>query len=225
MSAVPVVLKSRGPHTATMIFLHGLGDTGHGWAGILNTIKPDYLKVVCPTAPSIPVTLNNGFVMPAWYDIRNIEEDRSSIREDLQGVENSVKVLQSLIDIEARELKDHGKSRIMIGGFSQGGAIALSALLKSSDKLAGCIALSTYIPGDQVPERDTKIETPVIHCHGEDDQMISIERGRKTSHALTDLVQKYEFHTYPHMGHEASQEEMDKVQEFVSLHLPPLSQV
>ena len=147
MSAVPVVLKSRGPHTATMIFLHGLGDTGHGWAGILNTIKPDYLKVVCPTAPSIPVTLNNGFVMPAWYDIRNIEDDRSSIREDLQGVENSVKVLQSLIDIEARELKDHGKSRIMIGGFSQGGAIALSALLKSSDKLAGCIALSTYIPG------------------------------------------------------------------------------
>ena len=68
MSVLPVVLKARTLHTATMIFLHGLGDTGHGWAGILNTIRPDYMKIVCPTAPSIPVSLNNGMVMPAWYE-------------------------------------------------------------------------------------------------------------------------------------------------------------
>ena len=145
---MPVVLKARAIHTATMIFLHGLGDTGHGWAGILNTIRPDYLKIVCPTAPSIPVSLNNGFVMPAWYDIKDISSDNSAIREDMQGVENSTKVLQALIDIEARELTNAGgKSRLMIGGFSQGGAIALNAILRSKDKLAGCAALSTYIPG------------------------------------------------------------------------------
>ena len=148
MSALPVVLKARGRHTATLIFLHGLGDTGHGWAGILNTIRPDYLKIVCPTAPSIPVTLNNGFVMPAWYDIRDIGEDRSSIREDLAGVESSVKVLESIVDMETRELEGHGKSRVMIGGFSQGGAIAISALLKAKEDLAGCVALSTYVPGE-----------------------------------------------------------------------------
>ena len=105
------------------------------------------MKIVCPTAPSIPVSLNNGFVMPAWYDIKDISSGKSAIREDMQGVENSTKVLQALIDIEARELKDAGKSRIMIGGFSQGGAIALNAMMRSKDKLAGCAALSTYIPG------------------------------------------------------------------------------
>ena len=149
MSVLPVVLKARTLHTATMIFLHGLGDTGHGWAGILNTIRPDYMKIVCPTAPSIPVSLNNGMVMPAWYDIKDISSDNSAIREDIQGVEASTKVLQTLIDMEALALKDAGRSRIMIGGFSQGGAIALNTLLRSNDKgkLAGCAALSTYIPG------------------------------------------------------------------------------
>ena len=149
MSALPVVLKARAQHSATMIFLHGLGDTGHGWAGILNTIRPDYMKIVCPTAPSIPVSLNNGFVMPAWYDIRDLESDRSSTREDLDGVEASTKVLESLIEIEARELQSAGgKSRLMIGGFSQGGAIALNAILRAKEKLSGCAALSTYIPGN-----------------------------------------------------------------------------
>ena len=96
MSALPVVLKARSQHTATMIFLHGLGDTGHGWAAGLNSIRPDYMKIVCPTAPSIPVTLNQGYKMPAWYDIRHLDDDRSSTREDLDGVEASTKVLQSL---------------------------------------------------------------------------------------------------------------------------------
>ena len=149
MSALPVVLKARATHTATMIFLLGLGDTGHGWAGILNTIRPDYMKIVCPHAPSIPITLNGGFVMPGWYDIRDLESDRSSIREDLEGVEASTKVLESLIEIEARSLESAGgKSRLMIGGFSQGGAIALNAILRAKEKLSGCAALSTYIPGN-----------------------------------------------------------------------------
>ena len=147
MSALPVVLKARTQHTATMIFLHGLGDTGHGWAAGLNSIRPDYLKIICPTAPSIPVTLNMGFVMPAWYDIRHLSEDRSSTREDLEGVEASTKVLQSLVDMEARELPNGGASRIMIGGFSQGGAIAINTLIKNKQTLAGCVALSTYVPG------------------------------------------------------------------------------
>ena len=147
MSVLPVVLKARAQHTATMIFLHGLGDTGHGWAGILNTIRPDHVKLVCPTAPSIPVTLNGGYVMPAWYDIRDIAQDRSAIREDLDGVEASTKVLEALIDMEARELKNESKSRIIVGGFSQGGAIALNAVLRAKQNWAGCVALSTYIPG------------------------------------------------------------------------------
>ena len=165
MSVLPVVLKARTLHTATMIFLHGLGDTGHGWAGILNTIRPDYMKIVCPTAPSIPVSLNNGMVMPAWYDIKDISSDNSAIREDIQGVEASTKVLQTLIDMEALALKDAGRSRIMIGGFSQGGAIALNTLLRSNDKgkLAGCAALSTYIPGTYLHKVRRQLETTNLY--------------------------------------------------------------
>ena len=148
MSIAPVVLKARARHTATLIFLHGLGDTGHGWAGGLNVIRPNYMKVVCPTAPSIPVSINMGMVMPAWYDIRDLTSD--SIREDLEGVSDSTKLLRSLISMEARELKDYGTSRVLIGGFSQGGAIALNTLLTGNDKLAGCIALSTYIAGKSI---------------------------------------------------------------------------
>ena len=73
-----------------------------------------------------------------------------------------------------------------------------------------------------IPELKGKIETPVFHCHGEDDQMISFERGQITSKALSTLVQKYEFHSYPYMGHEANQEEMDQLQMFIMKYLPPL---
>ena len=149
---LPVVLKARAQHTATMIFLHGLGDTGHGWAAGLNQIRPDHLKIVCPNAPSIPVTLNMGLVMPAWFDIKHLPDDnKPTSREDLEGVEASTKVLQTIIDMEARALPDGGSGRIMIGGFSQGGAIALNNLIKYKQKLAGCVALSTYIPGNYIP--------------------------------------------------------------------------
>ena len=83
-SLKPVILKPRIKQTASMIFLHGLGDTGHGWASLLNTIRPDHLKVICPTAPVIPITLNLGFRMPGWFDITsldNLEEVRLRLPE------------------------------------------------------------------------------------------------------------------------------------------------
>ena len=143
----PVIIKPKGQHTATLIFLHGLGDTGHGWAEEMDDIVPDYVKVVCPTANSMPVTGNSGMVMPAWYDIRHFEQGNDDSREDLEACDASSEMLMRLIEKEANELPNGKESRIMIGGFSQGGAIALNTLLRSKDKLAGCAALSTYIPG------------------------------------------------------------------------------
>ena len=150
--SLPRVLKARAKHSATMIFLHGLGDTGHGWAEAFNEIRPDYLKIVCPNAPSMPVTLNRGMVMPAWYDLWQVSKDSASdplrpIKENMQDVEKSTKVLVDLIESEANKLSNGGRSRIMIGGFSQGGAIALNTILTTKEKLAGCVALSTVIPG------------------------------------------------------------------------------
>ena len=112
----PVVLKASRNHTATLIFLHGLGDTGMGWAGALNSIKPDYLKVICPTAPMLPVTLNGGASMPAWYDILSLDENDAN-REDMEGVNWAVDFVHDLVKGEAK----HGLSpdRVMVGGFSQ----------------------------------------------------------------------------------------------------------
>ena len=92
-----VVLKARARHTGTMIFLHGLGDTGHGWAAAMNSIRPDFLKIVCPTAPTIPVTLNYGMHMPAWYDIFTLDKTESNKREDVNGVLESSEYLSQLI--------------------------------------------------------------------------------------------------------------------------------
>ena len=93
-----VILNPKSRHTATLIFLHGLGDTGHGWAAAMNSIRPDFLKIVCPTAPSIPVTLNMGMRMPAWYDIRTLDKtDDPSQREDIKGVMESADYLSQLI--------------------------------------------------------------------------------------------------------------------------------
>lgn len=150
-SVLPVVMKATSKHTATMIFLHGLGDTGHGWAGILRQFLPNYMKIVCPNAPSIPITCNGGFVMPGWYDIKNLDDvndTQKSDREDLEGVKKSSQLLETLVSMEVNELEEHGgHSRLMIGGFSQGGAVALSTIFNLKQDLAGCVALSTYLPG------------------------------------------------------------------------------
>ena len=112
----PVVLKASRAHTATLIFLHGLGDTGMGWAGALNSIKPDYLKVICPTAPMLPVTLNGGASMPAWYDILSLDE-KDTNREDMEGVSWSVDLLHELV--RGEEKHGLGPDRVIVGGFSQ----------------------------------------------------------------------------------------------------------
>ena len=112
----PVVLKASRTHTATLIFLHGLGDTGMGWAGALNSIKPDYLKVICPTAPMLPVTLNGGASMPAWYDILSLDENDTN-REDMEGVNWAVEFVHDLV--KGEEKHGLGPDRVMIGGFSQ----------------------------------------------------------------------------------------------------------
>ena len=143
----PVIIKAKGQHSATLIFLHGLGDTGHGWAEEMDDIVPDYVKVVCPTAKSMPVTGNRGMVMPAWYDIRHFEQGNDDSREDLEACDASSEMLMKLIEKEANELPNGKESRIIIGGFSQGGGVVNNTLFKLKQTLAGAIVLSTYIPG------------------------------------------------------------------------------
>ena len=144
-SSNPVVVSASGKHTATLIFLYGLGDTGHGWASSLAEIRQDHVKIICPTAPVTSVTLNHGkvqllspyvsqrsssyfqtnvvvvgFQMPAWFDLMSLDP---SGPEDEKGIEKSNANLTKIIDEEINNGID--PSRIVIGGFSQGGALAI----------------------------------------------------------------------------------------------------
>src|SRR6185295_9470004 len=128
---------------AAVIWLHGLGDTGDGWSQVVPGLRlPATMAVrfVFPHAPKIPVAINNNYVMPAWYDIRdgNLNE-----RADLPGVRRSQAQLEALVAREkARGVPD---SRIVLAGFSQGGAIALYTGLRHPERIAGIVALSTYL--------------------------------------------------------------------------------
>ena len=214
MNAIPpVVLKATAKHTATLIFLHGLGDTGFGWAGALRTIQPAFMKVICPTAPLIPVTVNGGATMPAWYDILTLDPVRQEIREDQAGVDESVKFLHGLVQ---SEIDNAGLSseRVMVGGFSQGGAVSLVAALSWTEPLAGCMALSSYLPGSgRISPGNT--DTPVWQAHGDRDEMVPYKRGQLTAQVLKELMKEHTFLTYKGMGHEGTQEELNDMQEFI----------
>jgi len=207
----PVVLKASRKHTATLIFLHGLGDTGMGWAGALNTIKPDYLKVICPTAPMLPVTLNGGMAMPAWYDILSLDENDKN-REDMEGVDWSVNFIQELVKQEETQ---HGvkSDRVVVGGFSQGGAVSLRTALTSEIPLGGCVALSCYLPGNQDSYTAPQHNVPIFQAHGEEDSVVTFKRGQLTAEVVSRLVnnENHQFVSYPGMAHEATLEELEDV--------------
>lgn len=208
----PVVLKPRIKQTASMIFLHGLGDTGHGWAGILNTIRPDHLKVICPTAPVIPITLNMGFRMPGWFDMCDL--DKLEEETDIEGVKASADTVFKLIDMELRA-GIPGK-KIILGGFSQGAALALYCSLHYPEPLGGCIALSTFFPEPHLPKPEelTNKDMPFFQGHGENDNILPLKYGINTSKFLKTFLKDHEFKTYK-VQHECSDRELHDVKAFM----------
>jgi len=220
MNIPPVILNASKKHTATLVFLHGLGDTGVGWAGALNTIKPDYLKVICPTAPMLPVTINGGMAMPAWYDIMSLDEN-DKLREDGGGVQESVDYLINVVNGELRH--NIKPERVIIGGFSQGGAVALRTALTGGVRFGGCVGLSCYLPGDvdDISLPDQPIQTPIFQAHGDSDEVVTHSRGLKTSQLLQKYFANHKFVTYPGMGHEGTLQELKNVKQFIESCCPP----
>merc|ERR1719397_151257 len=139
-------------------------------------------------------------MMTAWKDIRSLEESDPD-REDMQGV-----------DWAGEQLPSH---RVMLGGFSQGGAVSLRAALTTTHPLAGCIALSCYLPGDS-SSYTNPASTPVFQAHGEQDGVVSLERGRLAANIVSGLVADHKFITYPDMMHEATMEEGDDVKTWIN---------
>ena len=194
--------------TASVIWLHGLGADGHDFEPIVPELDlPDSLPVrfVFPHAPMQPVTINGGAVMRAWYDVYGLQGVR---REDAAGVRASQAAVEELL---ARETKRGiPASRLVLAGFSQGGAIALQTGLRHPERLAGIMALSTYLPVADTLAAEASAanrDVPIFMAHGLHDPLIPIERAQMSRKLLESAGYRVEWHDYP-MEHSVCAEEI-----------------
>lgn len=207
-----VVLEPGRPADAAVIWLHGLGASGHDFPPVVAELglpEDHAVRFVFPHAPQIPVTINGGMVMPAWYDILNMDFDQRRVDED--GVRASAARLEDLV---ARE-RDRGipAARTVLAGFSQGGAIALHAGLRHPERLAGVLALSTYlaVDGDAEDERAaSNLDVPILQCHGSQDPMVPMTKGEAARDRLRELGYEVEWEDYP-MQHQVCMEEIERI--------------
>ncbi|KAG2499161.1 hypothetical protein HYH03_002742 [Edaphochlamys debaryana] len=197
-----------------MIMLHGLGDTGDGWADIGYMYKESLpnTKFIFPHAPRRPITINFGMSMPGWYDIASLDEvDRS---EDKEGLVESKRYIEELIQKEVAS--GIPTSKVVVGGFSQGGAVALM-MLRSNVQLGAVVGLSCYVPlhTEQPVFSEANAKTPIFMGHGDADQTVAFSFGQKSYKLLQSLGANVEFQPYMGMAHSACQREFDDVLEFV----------
>ena len=194
---------------ASIIWLHGLGSDGHDFAGIVPEIHlPDDLAVrfVFPHAPSMPVTINNGFVMPAWYDILEMDIGRTVDTEQLM---QSAAAVHALIEREVERGID--SRRIILAGFSQGGAVILQAALSCPRPLAGALSLSSYFPTvDVIVPQVANRELPILVCHGTRDPVVDETLGKKAEADLRALGHPTQYRNYP-MEHSVCIEEIHDI--------------
>lgn len=199
MNAIEIVTGSDPTHA--VIWLHGLGADGHDFAPIVPELGlPPSLSVrfVFPHAPALPVTINGGYVMPAWYDVRSQDLGRE---EDSDGIRTSQQAVEALIQREiSRGIEP---SRIVLAGFSQGGAIVLHTGLRYRAPLAGVLALSSYLPLPQSLAAEASAANtavPIFMAHGIADKVISCAQGSATRNLLAERGYAVEWREYP-MAH------------------------
>ena len=192
---------------AAVIWLHGLGADGHDFEPIVPELRlPQRLSIrfIFPHAPVRPVTLNQGMRMRAWYDILQL----GGGREDEPGIRASQKAVEDLIAREGS--RGIAARRIVLAGFSQGGAIVLQTSLRYPERLAGTLALSTYLPlaGTLAAERSAlNQDLPIFMAHGSQDPMIPLDRARFSRDALAALGYPVQWREYP-MPHSVCLEEL-----------------
>ncbi len=220
------VEPQRGPASASVIWLHGLGADGHDFEPIVPLLQLPHARFVFPHAPEIPVTINNGWVMRAWYDIRSL--DRRPDREDPAQILSSAAKISALIEREVE--RGVSPARIVLGGFSQGGAMTLYTGLRYPRQLAGLVALSAYM---LLPEQlegevaEVNRGTPALIAHGTFDDLVPTFAGREAFDRIEALDRDrreedrrpLDWHEYP-IGHEVSPAELAVVGAWLRARLP-----
>ena len=212
----PVVVEPPAPATAAVVWLHGLGADGHDFEPVAAELERgglDGIRYVFPHAPVRPVTINGGMEMRAWYDIAGSDFER---RADEEGVRESAGIARALVDEQiARGI---ATQRIVLAGFSQGGAIALYAGLRFPFRIAGILALSTYLPAPRALEAQAhpaNRDVPIFLAHGSQDPMIALSLSERSRAALAALGYVVEVHTYP-MPHSVCAEEIRDIGNWLS---------
>ena len=207
-----VVVETGPVPDACVIWLHGLGADGHDFEPVvaeLNLPASLGLRFAFPHAPMMPVTINNGYVMRAWYDVLAMDmgsaQDEAGIRASQAAVENMI-----------RQQMDAGirSERIVLAGFSQGGAIILQAGLRCAQPLAGLMALSTYLPlADSLEQEQAAANrrVPIFYGHGSQDPVIPLALAERSTARLRQHGYELEWHEYPGLPHGVNPEEIGDI--------------
>jgi phospholipase/carboxylesterase len=211
-----IEIESGAAPRAAVIWMHGLGADGHDFVPVVGElVLPEALSIrfVFPHAPLRPVAINDGLPMRAWYDVR---DDGGERREDAAGVRESQRRIEALIERERG--RGIPPSRIVLAGFSQGGAMALHTGLRHAERLAGIVALSTFLPLPQTLVAEAAAanrDVPIFMAHGTHDPLISVGRGRRSRDLLLELGYRVAWREYP-MPHAVCDAEVSDVSRWLS---------
>ena len=215
MPQLEVIELQTGPNpVGSVIWMHGLGADGNDFVPIIGELKLSAVAVrfIFPHAPTRSVTINGGYVMRAWYDVGY--EDLS-LMEDENGVRASQRAIDALIEREIERGVPH--DHIALAGFSQGGAIALQTGLRQPERLAGIVALSTYLPLPDKVEAERHAanrSTPIFMAHGTEDPIVPLKLAQASCSRLINLGYPVRWHEYE-MPHSVCPEEIEQIGAFL----------
>lgn len=208
----PIIIEPKSKPKAAVIWLHGLGADGYDFAPIVPQLNLDDnlgIRFVFPHAPERPVTLNRGYIMRAWYDILGL--DRMS-KQDVNGIREAETELRKLITLQI--VQGIKPEKIVLAGFSQGGAMALHVGLRYPEKLAGVMGLSTYLPiADHLAEErsEANLQTSIFLAHGDEDAILELEFANITKGHLEKIGYPIEWHLYKGMAHSVCEQEIKDI--------------
>lgn len=218
-----MISQTRQKHTASVVFLHGSGDSGDGVSEWIEDLLGDrfvfpHIRVVFPTAPPRPYTPMDGMITTVWFDRKQISIE---VPDDEQGIQDSATLLNKLIDAEVQA--GIPKRRIIIGGFSMGGSMAMHLAYRHHPDLAGVFAMSSFLSEDSTVYKDiakNQVNPPLFQAHGHRDPLVPYIWGQKTNDELCRLGIENEFHSFPRLYHQMSPKELMLLKSWILRKLP-----